>query len=241
MTRATKAFHKPEFIEATPFKELSKPRRRFNSNKITIETSPTPSQSTPSQSTPSQSTPSQFKKPKIMSAEKRLKEIERRRKRRQLGNFDPKKTCFNCRKVGHSLVNCRSQLKDANTASGICYKCGSTEHSISKCKKQTMVDAPFPFATCFLCKQQGHITASCPGNEKGVYPKGGSCKFCGSVRHLAKDCKPIKEKGAIELGVADGDDKGDDDDLSLIARKMAEHKKLLKKSGKKDGKKVVVF
>nr|VDD17367.1 unnamed protein product [Brassica rapa] len=44
------------------------------------------------------------------------------------------------------------------------------------------------FASCFICKEHGHISKNCPQNKHGVYPMGGCCKVCGSVAHLVKDC-----------------------------------------------------
>lgn len=51
----------------------------------------------------------------------------------------------------------------------------------------------YPYATCFICKEVGHISKDCPQNERGLYPNGGCCLECGSVRHLRKDC-PEKQK-----------------------------------------------
>lgn len=41
---------------------------------------------------------------------------------------------------------------------------------------------------CFTCKETGHLTRECPDNPRGLYPKGGGCKECGSVEHLLRDC-----------------------------------------------------
>ena len=32
------------------------------------------------------------------------------------------------------------------------------------------------------------MAKSCPDNPRGLYPKGGGCRFCGSVEHLKADC-----------------------------------------------------
>ncbi|KAH8039665.1 hypothetical protein HPB51_008258 [Rhipicephalus microplus] len=76
---------------------------------------------------------------------------------------------------------------------GICFKCGSTEHFSSACTVQTSKDNEFPYAKCFICKQQGHLSRKCPRNDKGVYPKGGHCNFCGAIDHFKKEC-PKMEK-----------------------------------------------
>ncbi|KAI8912821.1 hypothetical protein EDD86DRAFT_180716, partial [Gorgonomyces haynaldii] len=91
--------------------------------------------------------------------------------------------CFLCREKGHAVQNCPK-----NPEGQLCYRCGSTEHAVDKCKVRADKKNPFPFAKCFLCKQQGHLVGSCPENERGLYPNGGGCRFCGSVRHFAKDC-----------------------------------------------------
>ncbi|EGF80684.1 hypothetical protein BATDEDRAFT_6620, partial [Batrachochytrium dendrobatidis JAM81] len=105
--------------------------------------------------------------------------------------------CFLCRQKGHSIRSCpRNQmaaaaeleLVEGSPAGSICYRCGSIDHSLSACPKKKNSSNPFPFAKCFICKQSGHLAGQCPENTKGMYPNGGSCRFCGSVRHLAKDC-----------------------------------------------------
>ena len=44
------------------------------------------------------------------------------------------KTCFKCRRAGHSIDDCPEMKRDSEQGVGICYKCGSTEHAINKCK-----------------------------------------------------------------------------------------------------------
>lgn len=72
-----------------------------------------------------------------------------------------------------------------------CYKCGSEQHRTAHCTQAPPADAPsgmFPFATCFICKQNGHLARSCPDNPRGLYPEGGGCRTCGSVEHFVRDC-----------------------------------------------------
>ncbi|XP_042036131.1 uncharacterized protein LOC121782385 isoform X4 [Salvia splendens] len=42
------------------------------------------------------------------------------------------------------------------------------------------------YANCFICIEAGHLSKDCPKNTHGIYPKGGSCKICRGVTHLAR-------------------------------------------------------
>jgi zinc finger CCHC domain-containing protein 9 len=77
------------------------------------------------------------------------------------------------------------------------------DHSLSACRKRPDPSNPTPYATCFVCLSQGHLSSQCPQNERGVYVNGGACKICGSVKHRAKDCPKIRvreEDVVDELG-----------------------------------------
>ena len=40
-------------------------------------------------------------------------------------------------------------------------------------------------------------------NPRGLYPKGGGCRFCGSVEHLKNDCvRKVQKDGKAEIRVA---------------------------------------
>ncbi|XP_041982383.1 zinc finger CCHC domain-containing protein 9-like [Aricia agestis] len=120
--------------------------------------------------------------------------LERRRAEKALARMK-REVCYNCRKGGHNLSDCpdlKSNIPGKEAAEGVCFKCGSTEHRQFECKVQR--DKEFRFATCFICKESGHIARQCPDNPKGLYPNGGCCKLCGDVTHLKKDCHTIKEK-----------------------------------------------
>ncbi|KAI8876430.1 hypothetical protein K501DRAFT_52527 [Backusella circina FSU 941] len=97
-----------------------------------------------------------------------------------------------------------------------------------------------PYAKCFVCNQEGHLSGQCPKNERGLYPNGGSCRFCEQVDHLAKDCPITKEQaGTTVVGTINLDQGADDDDYHIfvtekekLAQDMKKEKKLeeIKKS-----------
>ncbi|EPY51406.1 zf-CCHC type zinc finger protein [Schizosaccharomyces cryophilus OY26] len=110
---------------------------------------------------------------------------EHRRIRRQ--NMRMKdKFCFACRKPGHIVQHC----PEAKSEVSICFRCGSKEHTLSACPKK----GPLQFAVCFICHEKGHLAGQCEKNPHGLYPKGGGCKFCGSVHHYAKDCDQVRKE-----------------------------------------------
>jgi len=121
--------------------------------------------------------------------------LERRKAEKSLARLK-KNMCFHCRKGGHILAECPELNKDGSKSSlpssGLCFKCGSTEHTHFACKVVRTQD--YKFASCFICKEQGHISRQCPDNPKGIYPKGGACRVCGDVTHLKKDCPQILQQ-----------------------------------------------
>jgi len=131
---------------------------------------------------------------------------ERRKAERELAKFI-KMVCFNCRKSGHLLIDC-PENKDSNNVKvkdSNCYKCGSKEHTSRDCKSKRKGADAYAFATCFICKETGHLAKSCPDNPRGLYPKGGGCRFCGSVEHLKADCnrkaaKDEKQEVRLDFG-----------------------------------------
>lgn len=134
----------------------------------------------------------------------------------------PIKVCFACRKPGHLVEQCTNNVdgsaqpetdQPATFMTGICYHCASLQHTSKHCSHPNRKKHPFKFATCFICQQQGHLASQCPANEHGLYPNGGSCNFCGSIRHLAKDCKPevTQDKEPNALGTTNLGQGGDDE------------------------------
>lgn len=104
-----------------------------------------------------------------------------------------KKQCLFCRKVGHTLAECRA----AQGSSGICYNCGSKEHCLRDCPEPRAAGG-LRFAKCFVCGETGHLSSACPKNSKGMYPNGGCCRLCGSVYHLKANC-PLANRRTAEL------------------------------------------
>lgn len=105
-----------------------------------------------------------------------------------------------------------------------------------------------PYAKCFVCKKQGHLSSQCPQNDKGLYPNGGGCRFCGQVDHLAKDCKITKnEAGTTVVGKIDLKQGADDDDYHIFVeekQKLDQEVKAEKEAAekpKKPKRKVVKF
>ncbi|KAJ2723350.1 hypothetical protein GGI07_002703 [Coemansia sp. Benny D115] len=151
------------------------------------------------------------------------KRSEQRRLQRQTEK-EKNTTCFLCRTKGHSIRNCPT-----TTATGICYHCGSLEHTTKMCPKPGKT---FPYATCFVCQQQGHLASLCPKNEKGLYPNGGGCKYCGSTQHLAKDCAPTRvDRDEVVVGLVE-DGQGGDDDMVFSALRMQQKDRIKEEAEK---------
>jgi zinc finger CCHC domain-containing protein 9 len=173
--------------------------------------------------------PSGFNVKPIQPKDRKQIASRKRKERREKSKFS-KVQCFNCRKIGHAVNSCPESKEQA-----ICYACGSLEHTLAKCSKRGQ---GLPFAKCFVCKETGHLSGQCPRNEHGLYPNGGGCRFCGDVRHLAKDCNPLDKNKTITLGVVDANQGGDDDDVHITLAALDEERPTQKL---KTAKKVVMF
>lgn len=165
----------------------------------------------------------------------KLIQKERRKEERVLKN-ERRLVCLNCRQPGHMVSACPSIVQaDGEGQPSICYTCGSTEHTSSSCNLKKGSEKSFSFATCYICKESGHISRQCPDNPRGLYPKGGACRGCGSVEHLAKDCPDLQKENAEctikvgrmkgeELEALDEDDEAADQDTSPSPRKWTKIK-----------------
>ncbi|KAK8375509.1 hypothetical protein O3P69_008384 [Scylla paramamosain] len=137
---------------------------------------------------------------------------------------------------GHMVSACPNLAQaDGESQVSICYTCGSTEHSSSSCNLKKGSEKSFSFATCYICKESGHISRQCPDNPRGLYPRGGACRGCGSVEHLAKDCPDLQKENAEntitmkrmkgeELEALDDDDEAADQDTSPSPNKWMKPK-----------------
>nr|CAD1844853.1 unnamed protein product [Ananas comosus var. bracteatus] len=117
--------------------------------------------------------------------------------------WENNKICLLCRQRGHSLKNCPEKSDTAGKK--YCYNCGEVGHSLSKCPKPAE-DGGTKFASCFICKERGHLSKNCPKMNMeytqrystffffffffvfSFRKKGGCCKICGGVTHLARLC-----------------------------------------------------
>ncbi|KAJ2482465.1 hypothetical protein EV174_003198 [Coemansia sp. RSA 2320] len=152
---------------------------------------------------------------RIRSESAKAKRAERRRLFRQIDK-EREFTCFLCRKKGHSVKNCPKA--ESGTAVDVCYHCGSADHTTKVCPTPSKT---FAFATCFVCGGQGHLSSACQKNDKGLYPNGGGCKYCGSTQHLMRDCKPTKNKELeATVGTVEAHQGGDDDDVFVALRRQ---------------------
>nr|GEW67022.1 DNA-binding protein HEXBP [Tanacetum cinerariifolium] len=57
------------------------------------------------------------------------------------------------------------------------------------------------YATCVICKEQGHLSKDCPKNAHGIYPMGELCKLCGGVTHLVRDCPNKDNRNVARIQV----------------------------------------
>lgn len=141
--------------------------------------------------------------------------------------------------VSPSLPHYPISVRCAGRWKGLIARCNSNTHSLSQCYKPSNPDDPTPFATCYVCLAQGHLSSACPNNAKGVYVNGGSCKVCGSVAHLVRNCPKIRaQEDEIEEGFrgtkrAAGADE-DDDMLDSFAAVQRSEEGGRKKRGKKE-------
>ncbi|CAI2164896.1 20188_t:CDS:2 [Funneliformis geosporum] len=168
-----------------------------------------------------------------------IKEQKNKRSREEKLEPSTPEICFGCRKKGHSVKDC-PEAKEQGV--GMCYNCSSTEHIAKDCKKTIKQGDEYLYAKCFICNEQGHLSRHCLKNEKGLYPNGGSCRFCSQVTHLAKDCA-LKNPAigtSVVVGKLDLQHGADDDDFHIQVLEKSEEKLNTVKSGKNKLKKKIV-
>ncbi|KAJ2395632.1 hypothetical protein GGI23_004228 [Coemansia sp. RSA 2559] len=157
--------------------------------------------------------------PKRQRAETTQGMRSEQRRVNRLSEKEQRSTCYLCRKDGHRVKNCPQA---SNHDVGVCYHCGSEDHTTKSCPKP---GKSFPYATCYVCKERGHLASKCKLNDKGLYPNGGGCKYCGSKLHLMRDCKPAQNNVAgTTVGMVVPSQGGDDDDVFTALRRQQEDK-----------------
>lgn len=91
-----------------------------------------------------------------------------------------------------------------------------------------------------MCNETGHLASQCPKNEKGIYPDGGCCRFCGSTRHLARHCNPVdKDPNAVMISaIPEGQEKfvNPEDDYAFETLHKIQEEKESKREEKKKAK-----
>lgn len=131
--------------------------------------------------------------------------------------------CIGCRGKGHLIKDCK---KSKPNTTGMCFNCGSTEHTLGTCRERKQKGGVLPFAECFVCGEKGHLSGQCSKNENGIYPKGGCCKICESVHHLACNCPELGTSKDKHAQGGDLDVDTVDKQSNVIATSEdAEHKK----------------
>lgn len=140
-----------------------------------------------------------------------------------------KPVCLRCRKRSHTIRFC------PEGGASRCYNCGSSDHTLKGCRMPRQ--DPLPFAECFICGAQGHLSSQCEKNERGIYPRGGGCRFCGSKQHLARDCRPTREAEQSALVGASRDPKREnpDDDVMFEALNHIQQEIQMKRDQRKKG------
>nr|GEX19772.1 DNA-binding protein HEXBP [Tanacetum cinerariifolium] len=88
----------------------------------------------------------------------------------RIPGMKPGDICFICKADNHIAKNCPEKAQWEKHK--ICLLCRQRGfgHSLATCP-QPLEDGGTKYATCFICKEQGHLSKDCPKNAHGIYPK----------------------------------------------------------------------
>lgn len=191
---------------------------------------------------------------------------ERRRMEKQLKRFrlkEKSQKCGFCGEQGHAASGCSRRVTE--TVFGACRQCGSTDHIGENCKKQETIfdpssklckgedneeadcpsddddDNDVSSQRCPLCHERGHQVKGCPDNPRSIYPRGGSCKDCGSVEHKTKLCptrQSIQDLEEVKVGTVSF---GSNESADAFEEESQMRHNNVKMKTKKNKTKIVIF
>jgi len=119
------------------------------------------------------------------------------------GSYDGSRSSGGGMAAGRTAVHAPTPTLEAAAANSsgnggaggsICFNCGSPDHALRACHIPRDPKGVLKYASCFVCKQQGHLSRDCPNNLNGIYAKGGCCHICRQTDHLVRDCPQRTEE-----------------------------------------------
>jgi len=85
--------------------------------------------------------------------------------------------------------NRRLKRQESKKNKMVCFNCRRPGHGVEDCPEKTAgMGKKLKDRVCFICGEKDHRAMNCPSNPRGLYPEGGSCKFCGDVTHFYHAC-----------------------------------------------------